>query len=93
MRVPHKIRITSKISYEILYADVIKDDPTCHGHCCPEKKQIILKNGLSDSNIAKALIHEIIHCAEFETKTPIPHKITYALEEGFYKMLKLNKWI
>jgi len=31
--------------------------------------------------------------AEFETKTPIPHKITYALEEGFYKMLKLNKWI
>jgi hypothetical protein len=41
----------------------------------------------------KTLIHEVIHAIEFEWNQPIPHKITYTLEEGIWKILKLNGWI
>ncbi len=93
MKIPSRIRITGRVSYEVLYSDVIKNDPHCMGMCDPNTRQIIIKNGMSEAKQIKTLVHELLHSIEFESKTPIPHKVTYALEAGIYKVLKLNKII
>ena len=43
--------------------------------------------------IVKTFIHELLHAIEAEWEEPIPHRIVYMLEEGIFKVLKLNKWI
>ena len=48
---------------------------------------------MSDTEIVKTFIHELLHAIEAEWEEPIPHRIVYMLEEGIFKVLKLNKWI
>jgi hypothetical protein len=94
MNIPARVRIKRNVGYEVLYADLIKNDPDCVGYCDPETRQIILKNGLSQTQLIKAFIHEVIHAICFE-RIPfrVPHKIVYLLEEGTYQVLKLNGFI
>lgn len=93
MKIPSKIKIRGRVFYQVVWSEVIKDNPDIMGLAEPNEKTIYLKLGMSDTETMKTLIHEVIHAIEFEWDQPIPHKITYTLEEGIWKILKLNKWI
>jgi hypothetical protein len=90
---PARLRIKAKTSYEIVTQDVIKDDLTCMGLCDDKTKHIYIKNGLSQTDLMKTLIHETIHCWEFEYKIKLSHENVYKLEEAIFKFLTLNKLI
>lgn len=93
MRIPPKIKIKGRVFYQVVWADEIKGNPDTLGLADGNEKTIYLKLGMSETETLKTLIHEVIHAIEFEWEEPIPHRITYTLEEGIFKLLKLNKWI
>jgi hypothetical protein len=93
MKIPPKIRIKRGIYYKVVWQEVILDDHSCMGLADPKDRIIYLKLGMSNTDTIKTLIHELIHCCEFEWDQPIPHKITETLEEGIFKILKLNRWL
>lgn len=88
--IPSKVRITSKISYEILFVDEFSD-PSCLGECRPNEKQIVLKNGQSDTEIYSCYIHELLHSFSFEYKDlNLTEKQVQKLEEAMYRYQRLN---
>jgi hypothetical protein len=92
MKIPNYVRIKARVKYEILWADVIKEDPDCMGICDPQKRQIIIKNGLSESEELKTFIHEVSHAVCIEYDIDIPHRSIYLLEDAVIKLCRLNKW-
>lgn len=93
MTIPNRIRITSKVSYDIVYADIVDNDDSVRGICYSDKKMIVLWTGLKGAKQIETLIHEVIHAIEFEYKINIPHAVVYALEKAVLKFLKLNGWV
>jgi hypothetical protein len=91
MKWPHKVRIKTRISYEIVWVDAF-DDTDCLGECRFEAKQIALLKGRSDAETFETLIHEVLHAIEYEYGVKLPHKSIYALEGAVHKILKLNGW-
>jgi glycine cleavage system protein P-like pyridoxal-binding family len=92
LKIPHKIRITSKISYEVLHVDAF-DDESQLGECRFDTKQILIKRDQSETDVAKTLIHEVFHAISEEYGAELPHGSIYILENAVLKVLKLNKWI
>jgi hypothetical protein len=97
MKIPPKVKIRrlagKTIWYKVVYQETIRDDPTCMGNCDPNERIIYLKIGMSKTDTLKTFMHEIFHAIEFEYQTPMPHRITDVLEEGVFKILKMNKWL
>lgn len=97
MKIPPKVKIRrvagKTIWYKVVWQEVIRDDQSCMGICDPNERIIYLKMGMSKTDTIKTFMHEIFHAIEFEWDQPIPHKITDILEEGAFKLLKLNKWL
>lgn len=93
MKIPAKVKIKGRIYYQIVWSDLIRDDPECLGLTDGEQRTIYLKLGMSEQETVKTLIHELLHALEFEWETPIPHRITYTLEEAIYRLLRANRWI
>ena len=92
MKLPHKIRITSRVSYEICFVDRFEDGSTL-GECRFHSRQIALLKGQSETDMVKSLIHEVLHAVGHEGKFDLPHKAIYALEHALHKVLTLNKWM
>jgi len=93
MKIPPKIRITSKISYKIAFIDYFPEDLDCLGTCCVENRLILLKKHQSKRSQEEVLIHEILHAIEFTHKIEIPHKAVDALGPAILRVLKLNDWL
>ena len=93
MKLPNKIRIKTKVAYEIVFQDVIKSDLNCLGFCDGNKHIIYLKNGLSKKELKKTFLHEVFHAWCFEYNINIPHESIYLLEDAVLNTLSLNKWI
>ena len=93
MKIPSKVKIMRGVYYKVLWQEVIQDDHSCMGICIKEDKTIILKMGMSSSDTAKTFIHELLHAIEFTYEEPMPHRVIETLEEGIFKVLKLNKWL
>lgn len=93
MKLPHKVRIKSKVSYSVVWSDKVSDNDDLRGLCEMDKRQITILHGMSDTETIKTLIHEVFHAMEFEYQLEIKHKTVHALEEAVLKLLKLNKWI
>ena len=91
--IPHSIRIKSKVKYEVVWSDLIQEDNKTLAMCRYEEKQIVIKNGQSETDNWKCFIHEVCHAIEFEYRIPIPHKIIYLLEDAIFKLIKLNGWL
>ena len=91
-KIPSSIRIKRNIKYDIVYQDLIKDDPTCLGLCDPNTRMIHLKNGQSEKETFKTFTHELIHIGEFEYNIKISHKDVYKLENFIFNILKLNEF-
>lgn len=90
MKIPPKVRIKARISYPVHYSDLIDDDPNCDGRAYPDKRIIVLKNGISRAALEEAFIHEVLHAIEYEYTKGIPHRIVEELGYAITKMLKLN---
>lgn len=91
MKFPHKVRITSKVSYEVVWVDRF-DNEAWLGECRPDNKQIVLRRGRPERETLQTFIHEILHAVEFEYGAAIPHRLVYQLEEAFEAILRLNRW-
>lgn len=90
MKIPHKIRIKSRISYEIVWVDRF-DDEHCLGECRGDVKQIAILKNQSDKQTFQTFLHEVLHAIEFEHGISLPHKSIHVLDAAIYKILKLNK--
>ena len=89
MKIPPRIRITPKATYEIVWIDgFVKKDQV--GECRYEEKQIVIKKGISEKEQIDTLIHEFLHAWEFEYKIKISHKAVYQLETAITNFFKIN---
>ena len=93
MKIPSKVRIKSKVHYEIVWQDRIAEDDHCLGLCDPQKRIIYLKLGMSETETFKTFVHELFHALSAEHNFELPHRTVYALEDAVFKIIKLNKWI
>jgi hypothetical protein len=91
MKVPSRIRITAKVSYEVVWIDQF-EDPALEAECRVRYRQIVLKRGQSGRTLFKTLIHEILHAVEYERGIEIPHRVVYQLEGAIESLLRLNGW-
>jgi hypothetical protein len=95
MRLPSKVRIKSRISYNLFWTTDLghEGDEPITGECCEQTRQIRILSGQSDDETMKTFIHEVLHCLEFEYDIELPHKAINQLESAILKVLKLNKWL
>lgn len=88
--IPPKVRITSKVSYEVLFVDEFSN-PRTLGECRYDAKQIVIKNGLSDTENYKTYLHELFHAFSFEYPgLELTEKQVQKLEEAMYRYERLN---
>lgn len=90
---PSSFRFTPKITYEVLFADEIKNDPEVLGEMRPNERQIVIKNGQSNTEILKTVIHEIIHVLSDENEVGLTESQVRALELATYRFLRLNGYL
>lgn len=92
MKIPHKIRITQKVTYDIVWVDRF-DDPNQLGWCCEVRKQICIKKGMSRADTLETFNHEVLHAIEFEYEIPskvLTHRAIYALQKPLTNISILN---
>lgn len=87
-KIPSKIQITPKVSYEILWTDAFTDDKVV-GETRFEQKQIVLKKGQSNKELILTLIHECFHAISFEYHISLTESQVQKLEKATYYLLKL----
>lgn len=90
--IPNFIRIKPKISYEVVYIDEFKDGETL-GECRFNPNQIVIKNKQSNTETFKTFLHEVIHAVSVENKVGLTENQTRSLEDGIYRVLRLNGWL
>ena len=93
MKLPSKFRIKARVSYEVLFADEIRNHPECVGISDPNTRQVIFKKVQSDTSLLQSAIHEVLHCFEYEYDIKLSHESVYKLEEAIFKFITLNKLI
>lgn len=87
---PNVIRITNKVSYELLFIDEFPDGKT-FGECRFNTKQIIINKNQSNTEMLKTVIHETIHAIALENDINLTESHVVGLEKGLFRVLKLNK--
>ncbi len=94
LKLPSKIKLSNKISYDVLFSECIGTDlgqcQKCH---CESVRQIVINPKQPHSEQVKTLIHEVLHAIEIEANEPVPHKYIELFEFGLYEVLRLNKLI
>jgi len=88
--IPDTISINGSL-WEIFFVRGILGADDIAGQCDGDEQQILIDSGLSKSEKAKTLIHEILHAFEYEYNIKIPHKLIYQLEEPIYRLL-MDNW-
>jgi len=89
-KLPQKLRITSKVSYELLYLLEFNDNKTL-GECRPNEKQIVVVSGQPTTELTKTYIHELLHALSFEYNINLTEAQVQKLEVAIYNFLRLNK--
>lgn len=87
--IPSSIRITPKLSYEILFTDSFPN-PDVLGEMRIDTKQIVIKNGQSNTELMRTYIHEIIHVLSDENDVKLTESQVTKLEQATYRFLRLN---
>ena len=96
MKIPSHIKITSKVTYEIVFIPefpVSKAGYHTFGECRPAERQIVIAMNQSSEEMMLTLIHEFYHALCIENKIEIPHKAIHQLEKATLRVVKLNKWL
>lgn len=60
------------------------------GLCDPETLEIQIAYGLDREELLQTLIHELLHCIEYEYDAKIPHPLIYLLEGPITKLIYDN---
>ena len=90
MRYPTKVRITSKVAYEVLWIEGF-DNPDQMGVCDPIKRQIVIKSGMKPKVTRDTFVHEVLHAISFEVpKLNLTENQVELLEVSISKILWLN---
>jgi len=91
IRPPSTIRITSRITYNVVYSDIINDDPSFEGLCDADTHTIFIRSNLTPRQKFSTFLHEVIHAISYHNPGPtITEKQTLKLEAGIDKVLRLN---
>lgn len=92
--IPSKVRVTSKVAYEVLFTDAFPNINQA-GECRPTEKQIIIENGQSDTETWSTFLHEVAHSWSFEygEKAPLTETQVLWLEKAMKNFLRLNKLV
>lgn len=88
--IPTSVRITPKVTYEVLFSDEISSGPDVLGEMRPVEKQIIIKNGQSNTEMAKTYIHEVLHAISDENDVKLTEQQVRKLENALWRFLRLN---
>ena len=90
--IPTHVRVTQKVSYEVVYVEDFKGEQFTYGECRYEQRQIVLNKNQPPSELFATYIHELLHAISFETKgLNLTENQVRALEKGVLRVLKLNK--
>lgn len=90
--IPQSIRVTPKVTYEIVYVDSFKN-PDVLGEMRPDIKQIAIKNGQSNTELIKTYIHELTHMISDENGIGLTERQVTKLEHALYRFLRLNGYL
>ena len=90
-KIPSHVKITPKVSYEILFIPEFKDAKTLGETRYQDVKQIVIKSGEPPSHTISTIIHELIHSIDIENKIGLTEKQVLGLEEGIFRALEANK--
>ena len=92
--IPSTTRITSKVSYEVVFIDNFPDEKQV-GECRQNPSQIVIKNGESDTETWATYIHEVLHALSFEygEKNPLTETQVLWLEKAVKNFIRLNKLV
>ena len=89
--IPSHVRITSKVTYEIVWCDEFFKDAKQLGECWFEGKQIKINKNQSPTEAYATFLHEVAHALSFETPgLNLTEKQVQKLEKGLFRILKLN---
>lgn len=88
-----KVRLTSKIGYEVLFVNEFPNDPKCLGECRYDSKQIVIKNDESNTETLKTYIHEILHAVSNEYGANLTETQVGKMENGIYNFFRLNGYL
>lgn len=91
--IPPRIPVKYRVSYEFVWVDSFKDPEQMGETRLNElnERQILIKRGLSATETASTIIHEIIHAIDFEYEIGLTERQVLKLEKGIFTFLRLNK--
>lgn len=91
MKIPHKVRLTARVAYEVVWVDKF-DNPDTLGLCDFDKKIIYIKKKMGAKDTRATFWHELTHAMEAEYNFQIPHAVVHQLEVAQEAVFRLNKW-
>lgn len=86
--IPHKVQITSKVWYEVLYTPTIVGGEDCYGVMRPDLKQILLIPGMTPKNHVGTYLHEVIHAFSQEHGLALTETQVRGIEKALHYILK-----
>jgi hypothetical protein len=87
--VPPRVRITAKITYEVVWTDAFKFERQL-GECDPNTKQIKIKTGMNARKQYFVYLHEVLHAISFEADLELTEKQVEGLENSLNRLSRLN---
>lgn len=91
--IPHLVRITSKVSYRVVWVQRFKDDSQL-GECCPNSKTITLLAGRGEKETRRTFVHEVAHAIAFEFGFDWTEGRVQEIEMGVWSVLSRNRrWL
>ena len=89
--IPNHVRVTHKVTYEVLWCDGFFKDGKQLGECDGVSKQIKISKNQSATEQYKTYLHELLHAISFETEgLNLTERQVMALEAGLYRVYRLN---
>jgi hypothetical protein len=85
--IPHRVQVSPKGWYEILWVDDFKDGKTL-GETRFDPKQIVLMRGQSPKMTVSVYLHEYAHAYSHEWNLNLTESQVLAFEKGLYFWLK-----
>lgn len=86
-----KLHIGDSVYRVQFVSRVPKESKRTLGLCDGKKKIIYIRKGQTPRGMRRTLIHELLHCFEFEYDVPIKHKAIHILELAIEAFLVDNE--
>lgn len=86
--IPHKVQITSKVYYEVLWSPKIVGGEDSYGLMRPDAKQIVLEQGNTPKTTVTTYLHEVIHAFSEEYDIGLTETQVRKMEKALHYVLK-----